>query len=171
MTDKVSARSELATRRGIERNFDRAAQRSERVMEQFENAFDAFWETMVGRGYPPFVQNMARANIELMGFLGRRTRAYMELPAHLVRCDSPEGVLEEHARFVKEAMEDYESASGRVVQALSNGAKQALRNSTSAAHKAVLMQTSNNGASVRKQSPKRAARRRSRKSAQRRSRG
>ncbi len=96
------------------------AERAQRSVERLENAFGAFWEEAAGDGAQPFVKQAAQANMELIQLAGRRARAAAELPARLVACRSPQEAWAEQMHFLKDMFADYQSATGRLVDALTD---------------------------------------------------
>lgn len=59
----------------------------------------------------PMLKNAARTNLELMSLAGRRARAYLELPAALSRCRSPQDLAGEQMRFWQTAAQHYAESS------------------------------------------------------------
>ena len=88
---------------------------SEEPAPQFEKMLRQFWE--LGNDGAPgrFVRALTQANVELMGLFGKRSRAYFDWPAHLAKCRTPQQILDEHARFFEEMLNDYQAANGRVM--------------------------------------------------------
>lgn len=70
----------------------------------------------VAQGMSPF-KHMARSQLELMGFISRRTQAYLEIPSRLQQCRTPQDLLNEQARFWQTAFEQYADASRRMTEA------------------------------------------------------
>lgn len=65
----------------------------------------------------PVIKNAARCNLELMSLAGRRARAYLELPAALSRCRSPQDLAGEQVRFWQTAAQDYVESGRTLMQA------------------------------------------------------
>jgi len=96
-----------------------AADRAQEGIQRLENAFGAFWGEAAGEDAQPFVRHVARANMELMGLVGRRTRAMAELPARLVACQTPQDLWSEQMQFLRHSMSDFTSATDRIMEAIS----------------------------------------------------
>jgi Phasin protein. len=60
---------------------------------------------------------LARWQLEAMGLLSRRAQAYIEIPARLSRCRSPQDLLSEQARFMQTAFQQYQESSKRMIDA------------------------------------------------------
>lgn len=83
--------------------------------QQLENMVSQFWN-MAGDGGPSrYMRAFAQANVEMVGLLGRRSRAYLDLPMHLARCRSPQQVVEEQAKFFQDMLHDYQVANDRMI--------------------------------------------------------
>jgi len=65
----------------------------------------------------PVLKSAARCNLELMSLAGRRTRAYLEWPATLTRCRSPQDLAGEQMRFWQMAAQDYADSGRSLMQA------------------------------------------------------
>lgn len=89
-----------------------AAQRS---MDRFEHALGMFWEEAGRETYGPMMRNVARANLELIGWMGRRARAAADMPRQLVRCETPQDLLSEQSRFLQEMMRDFAGTTTRLL--------------------------------------------------------
>lgn len=63
-----------------------------------------------------FWKTAARMQLETLGLIVRRTQAYIDLPAQLSRCKTPDDLLAEQARFWEAAQREY---LGRFESALS----------------------------------------------------
>jgi len=73
-----------------------------------------------GQAYDPFLKGIARTQLEVMGFLNRRTRAYMETPARLSQCRTPQDVMNLQVGFWRAAYQDYTESMGRVANAMAS---------------------------------------------------
>jgi hypothetical protein len=69
------------------------------------------------KGFEPALQNTSRWNLELIGFMTKRTRAWLGLPGQLSQCKSPIEFAGEQMRFWQTAASDYAEASKRLVAA------------------------------------------------------
>ncbi len=83
--------------------------------EQFEDMVRQFWTAGGSNGPTRYMEAIARANVEMAGLLGRRSRAYLELPKQLSRCRTPQQMLEEQAKFFQDMLHDYQVTNDRVV--------------------------------------------------------
>jgi hypothetical protein len=72
-----------------------------------------------GQAYDPFLKSIARTQLEVMGFLNRRAQAYMEAPARLQQCRTPQDFMNLQVGFWRSAYQDYSESLGRVTHALS----------------------------------------------------
>jgi len=73
-----------------------------------------------GQAYDPYMKTFARAQLELMGLMSRRAQAYMEIPARLSRCRSPQDVANEQMEFWRTAFEEYSGSMGRMTDAFAS---------------------------------------------------
>jgi hypothetical protein len=74
----------------------------------------AYWRSFgsSAQAAEPVLKSAARCNFELLSLTGRRARAYLELPATLSRCRSPQDLAAEQVRFWQTAAQQY-AESGR----------------------------------------------------------
>lgn len=63
------------------------------------------------------MKGYARSQLEIMGFVSRRTQAYLEIPTRLQQCRTPQDLLNEQARFWQTAFEQYAEASRKILEA------------------------------------------------------
>lgn len=98
------------------------AARAQESIERLENAFGAFWEEASGDDVQPYLRHLARANIEVIRLLGRQTKAYAELPARLVSCNSPQEAWMEQLQFYRQAFNDYQASTSRIFDAMTQTA-------------------------------------------------
>jgi len=71
------------------------------------------------RGYEPALKGVGRWNLELMGFMARRARAWFEIPSQLNQCKTPVDVFSAQTRFWQRAGADYAEAAKRLTAAWS----------------------------------------------------
>ncbi|MFA5898736.1 MAG: phasin family protein [Hyphomicrobium sp.] len=71
-----------------------------------------------GQAYDPFLKGIARTQLELYGFWNRRAQAYMQIPARLAQCRTPQDIANVQTQFWRSAYEDYTDSTGRVANAL-----------------------------------------------------
>jgi hypothetical protein len=73
-----------------------------------------------GQAYDPYLKAFARAQLEVAGLMSRRAQAYMEIPARLSRCRSPQDVAEEQMQFWRSVFEDYSASTTRITRGLAS---------------------------------------------------
>jgi len=66
------------------------------------------------RGYEPALKGVGRWNLEVMGFMARRARAWLEIPRQLGQCKSPGEVLKAQTKFLQAASADYADVARRL---------------------------------------------------------
>lgn len=69
---------------------------------------------MMAPGFEAVIKGVARWNLELVGLMSRRAQAYLEIPARLSQCRTPNDVLREQTQFVRTAVEQYMDSSRRL---------------------------------------------------------
>src|SRR5262245_3264653 len=91
-----------------------AAELPEQNIDTLERTCEKFWteEERV-----PFARGFAKANQELVGLMSRRARAVVELPAHLMRCSTPQDAIKEQSLFVKRMLDDYQRVGTKMIEA------------------------------------------------------
>ena len=62
-------------------------------------------------------QAMVQSNVEVAALVGRRSRACLDFPAHLSKCQTPQQVLEQQSQFFREMLMDYHAANDRIIKA------------------------------------------------------
>ncbi|MBO0741607.1 MAG: phasin family protein [Hyphomicrobiaceae bacterium] len=72
---------------------------------------------MMVKGCEPALKGVARWNLELMGFVARRARAWLETPGQLGACKSPVEVFKLQTKFLQAASADYADAARRLTAA------------------------------------------------------
>lgn len=65
--------------------------------------------------FDPVVRSAAQANLEAFGLASRRAQAYLEVPARLAQCRTPQDLLAEQMRFWQTAMAQYQDSSRKMV--------------------------------------------------------
>lgn len=96
----------------------------------FAPIFDAYLSgfqslSQQGFGSPAFdaqavtgpAKAIARCQLEAMGLVNRRVQAYMDIPARVARCRTPQDVLNEQMSFWRTAAEQYTESSTRIAEA------------------------------------------------------
>lgn len=91
-----------------------SAEAAEENVDKAARAFRAFWQEAAGNAQQPLAQQVARANLEVIGFATRRARAYAEFPAKVVSCESPQELWSEQLRFFKDMLADYEDMTDKI---------------------------------------------------------
>ena len=66
------------------------------------------------RGYEPALKGIGRWNLEVMGFMARRARAWLEIPGELGQCKSPADMIKAQSKFWQAARSDYLEAAQRL---------------------------------------------------------
>jgi hypothetical protein len=72
----------------------------------------------VVQGYEPALRGVGRWNLELMGLLSRRARAWLEIPSRISQCKTPQDLINEQMRFWQTAAHQYADGSRRLTAAL-----------------------------------------------------
>jgi hypothetical protein len=72
----------------------------------------------LGQAYDPFLKSIARTQLEMMGFFNRRAQAYMQIPARVAQCRTPQDLIATQTQFWRSAYEDYTESVGRVTNSL-----------------------------------------------------
>lgn len=99
-----------------------------------ENPMQLYFEGLekLTQSMSPF-KGVARAQIEMMGFMSRRAQAYLEIPSRISRCRSPQDLMNEQMRFWQTAFQQYSETSHRVMEAYRQGMTAAANNAAPAA--------------------------------------
>ena len=69
------------------------------------------------QAFDPFYKGAIRCQLEAMTFWSRRAQAYMEIPARLSQCRTPQDVFNEQMRFWQTAFQQYNESAGRMANA------------------------------------------------------
>lgn len=96
---------------------ERFADRSREQIDRYERAYGDFWKVAESDTFVPFARNMARANMEMAALASRRAKAYVEFPAQVTECQTPNEMLNRQMRFFSDMMTDYQETLGRVTRA------------------------------------------------------
>ncbi|MCL4767773.1 MAG: hypothetical protein KJZ80_16215 [Hyphomicrobiaceae bacterium] len=83
--------------------------------KQLESMVAQIWGAAGNGGSSRYMHALAQANVEMVGLLGRRSRAYLDLPAHLAKCRTPQQMWDEQAKFFQEMMHDYQVTNDRMM--------------------------------------------------------
>ncbi len=87
------------------------------VAGPFQNVFQTFcrgWDA-AGLGFEPMMKAAARSNIEAVTLASQRAQAYLELPARLGQCRSPQDLASEQMRFWQTMTQQYTECSRRIM--------------------------------------------------------
>ena len=98
------------------------ADQSRQQIDRYERAFGEFWKVAESDGFVPLTKGVARTNMELAGLASRRAKAYVEFPAELTRCQTPQDVVNRHMRFWSDMMRDYQTTLGRMTRTWADSA-------------------------------------------------
>jgi hypothetical protein len=71
----------------------------------------------LAKAYEPTLKGIGRLNLELMNFMTRRSQAWLEIPAQLSRCKTPQDLIKEQLRFWQTAASQYSDGSHRLAAA------------------------------------------------------
>jgi hypothetical protein len=66
----------------------------------------------------PVLKSVGRWNLEVMGLTARRARAWIEIPAQLSRCKTPQDLVREQLRFWQNFAVDYAEGAQRLTRAV-----------------------------------------------------
>ena len=69
----------------------------------------------VSQGWEPWLKAAARCQLEAIGLASRRAQAYMELPARIGACRTPQDLAGEQVRFWQAAVAQYVESCGRIM--------------------------------------------------------
>ena len=74
---------------------------------------------VLAKGYEPALKGVGRWNLEVMGFMTRRARAWLEMPARVSQCKTPQDLAREQLQFWQTAAHDYSEGVQRLTVAAS----------------------------------------------------
>lgn len=85
----------------------------------FVNLSQAYYGGLdaLAKGYEPMLKSIGRWNLEVMGLMTRRARAWLEMPARVSQCKSPQDLLREQLQFWQTAAHDYSEGAQRLTVA------------------------------------------------------
>lgn len=86
----------------------------------FGNVSQAYFAglDMMMQAYEPALRGAGRCNLELFGLMSRRAQAWLEIPARLGACRTPQDLVKEQMRFWQTAAHDYAEGAQRLTTAL-----------------------------------------------------
>ncbi len=80
----------------------------------------------VAKGFEPVLRGAGRWNLEVLGLMTRRARAWAEVPSRLSQCRTPQDLLREQLQFWQTAAHDYTDGAQRLSAAFGSLAMQGL---------------------------------------------
>lgn len=85
--------------------------------------FTSFWKAFgsVAVTAEPALRNATRINLEIAGLAGNRARAYMDIPATLAKCRSPQELISAQMQFWQAANREYAATAQRIGEAMQVG--------------------------------------------------
>jgi hypothetical protein len=96
-----------------------AGERKDPKAGPFVNLGETCWSglDLVAKGYEPTLMGMGRWNLELLGIMTRRSRAWLEIPARASQCKTPQDLVREQLQFWQTAAHDYSDGARRLTMA------------------------------------------------------
>lgn len=96
-----------------------ASERSDPKAGPFGNLSQAYFGNldMVAKGCEPALRGAGQWNLELIGLMTRRAQAWLEIPARLGQCKTPQELVKEQMRFWQAATHDYAEGAQRLTVA------------------------------------------------------
>jgi hypothetical protein len=93
-----------------------ANERGDPVAGPFGNLSQAYTNGLdhLAKGYEPALKNAGRFNLELMGFITRRTQAWLDIPTRASQCRTPQDLVREQQQFWQAAAQDYAEGARRL---------------------------------------------------------
>jgi hypothetical protein len=70
---------------------------------------------MMMKGYEPVLKGVGRWQLEIMGLATRRAQAWMQMPAQVSRCKTPQEFANEQVRFWQTAASQYVEGAQRLL--------------------------------------------------------
>jgi hypothetical protein len=68
----------------------------------------------VAKGFEPMMHGVARWNLEVLGLVTRRTRAWSEVASRFSQCRTPQDVVREQLQFWQTAARDYTESTQKL---------------------------------------------------------
>jgi hypothetical protein len=98
-----------------------ASERSDPKAGPFVNLSQTYCNGLdvLAKGYEPVLKGIGRWNLEVMGLMTRRTRAWLEIPARVSQCKTPQDLAREQLQFWQTAAHDYSEGVQRLTVAVS----------------------------------------------------
>jgi len=97
-----------------------ASERSDPKAGPFVNLSHTYCNSLdfLAKGYEPVLKGIGRWNLEAMSLMTRRARAWMDVPAQVSRCRTPQDLVREQLQFWQTAAHDYSEGARRLTVAL-----------------------------------------------------
>ena len=98
----------------------RGSERPDAKSGPLENMSQAYFGNLdrIAKAYEPAFKGIAQYNLELAGLMTRRAQAWLEMPASLGRCKTPQDLLGEQMRFWQTAAAHYTQSQQRLAATL-----------------------------------------------------
>jgi len=93
-----------------------ASERSDPKAGPFVNLSQTYCNGLdvLAKGYEPALKGVGRLNLEVMGLMTRRARAWLEIPARASQCKTPQDLVREQLQFWQTAAADYSEGVQRL---------------------------------------------------------
>jgi hypothetical protein len=95
-------------------------ERTEPKAGPFGNLSQAYFSglDLMAKRYEPAFRGVGRWNLEMFGLMSRRAQAWLEVPARLSTCRTPQDLMREQIQFWQSATRDYVESGQRLSAAL-----------------------------------------------------
>ncbi len=82
----------------------------------FGNLNQAYFNNLdaAAKGFEPVLRGAARWNLEVLGLMTRRVRAWAEIPSRLSQCRTPQDLVREQLQFWQTVAHDYTDGAQRL---------------------------------------------------------
>ncbi|MBX9591127.1 MAG: hypothetical protein K2X43_17715 [Hyphomonadaceae bacterium] len=96
-----------------------ASERSDPKAGPFVNLSQTYCNNLdiLAKGYEPMLKGVGRWNLEVMGLMTRRARAWLEVPMRVGQCKTPQDLVGEQLKFWQTAVFDYSEGARRLTVA------------------------------------------------------
>ena len=81
------------------------------LMQAYAGGFDK-----ASQCWDPVVKSLSQANLEVSRYWNRRAQAYLDIPARLQQCRSPQDLVAEQMRFWQTAFTQYQDSSRKMMK-------------------------------------------------------
>ena len=105
-----------------------ASERNDPHAGPFANLGQAYCNNLdtLAKNYEPVFMGASKLSLEVMNFMTRRTRAWLEIPARATQCKTPLDIAKAQQQFWQAAVHDYTEVAQRLTSALGAIASPAL---------------------------------------------